>query len=60
MMAEISLDQDEINLIMKGLNLLHERRAELSDDEQDVIPVLAFKLGMAAHDFLRENGKPPV
>lgn len=47
-MPDLSVDQPEINLIMKGLSLLHERQHELSDEEQDIIPVLAFKLGMAA------------
>ena len=59
LMPEVSLEQPEIGLIMKGIAMLYEHG--MTDDERDTACVLAFKMGMAAHDVLRENdGCPPA
>lgn len=48
-MADVDLDQDEIILIMKGLNILD--RGRMADDERERVGRIAFKLGMASGEM---------
>lgn len=47
MTSDVRLDQDEIDLIMRGLMTLYGSD-DMTADEREVAALIAFKLGMAA------------
>lgn len=49
--ADLSVDETEIDFIMRGLNLLHEH-GDLTEEQERASAMLAFKLGAAAHDVI--------
>jgi hypothetical protein len=53
-MAEISVGRAEIEMLMTGLNRLEY--GALTEDERTTRAALAYKLGMAAYEFLPLRG----